>query len=98
MSVDAILSDDTARGAWQTHWREHLKAIGIRGQRTKPRIAVDFLTPHENDHRPARAQTVDRGDFVTADGSHGGNATDTGATPARSPSGDGSNQRILDAR
>jgi hypothetical protein len=45
ISVDAVLSDDSKRAAWRTHWRERLAALGVWAAADRADEAVDFLTP-----------------------------------------------------
>jgi hypothetical protein len=46
-AIDAILSDDTHRAAWRTHWHERLIALEAGEAAARPRSAVDFISPED---------------------------------------------------
>jgi hypothetical protein len=45
VSVDAVLSDDSNRGAWRTHWRQRLITLGVESAANPAKEAVDFFQP-----------------------------------------------------
>ncbi|MGH3476659.1 MAG: hypothetical protein ACRDQD_07450 [Nocardioidaceae bacterium] len=60
-SVDSLLSDDAMRGRWRSAWHERLATLGIGDAASPPALAVDFLTPHEEEERGRRNAGADRG-------------------------------------
>lgn len=59
VSVDALLSDDPARGEWRAKWHGKLDKLGVGAAAEPPPEAFDWLTPHEEEEQRRRQSTIE---------------------------------------